>query len=566
MPSDASSDNQQREIAGLMGLGGDALVVPCRVNFIQSGFVALSEAVLKLAAMRPDGSLSGRTLDKGQGVVVFPSAFGDAATALNLVAEGELLRLDGLDRDMLQALVSRMETVEGYRVMRRRAWDAQPEAGEPDQDGAAPILEQAGEAEAGPGLDAGAVDQLTEAPAVFEMSPTTEEGGDAVPWYASVQGPAVGAFFPGQEDAGKGGTAPASQEGVGAEAKQPETDGVGYWRGRLASSPEAVKPYRQLFDLFYEQQDMERAFWHAAVLTHFQVARPLEQEVFDRYRCSTPIRPTRTIDSAMWAEMLQDPLQQPWPSEFFRVLARPLVIMSGRSLRSYGLKRKDRCDTHDSQILVARVFERVVETLGLEGVELYLASEAGFELAVANVVHKGHWVPCCVAGSGLLSGRSEMELTFILSRDLTYLRPEYSVGLVVPELDRQTQIMLAATRLVRPSLVTSDNMESVDALAKSLSKALTKDELAQVEDLVNRMVDQQVAVRLGQWNQSVQFTSHRIGLLSCQDLGTAAKLALMDPLRAGGATPEDRIRHLLRFAVDESHFRARSILGLDIHT
>jgi hypothetical protein len=336
------------------------------------------------------------------------------------------------------------------------------------------------------------------------------------------------------------------------------------WRSELAHHPESVRPYRELCRVFHQMEDIERAFWHAAVLTHFGVAEPVEIELYERYRRAAPMPIERPELQTEWFSAVVPLSQDPWPSAFFSNLARPVALHTGRSLRSYGLRKRDRCDLENEKLLVARTFSRVRTAMGYDQVELYVDKEADFELLVANVVERTRWSPVCVAGARALVDKTQQELTFQLARDLCFLRPEHLVCLLLPEISKQTFLMMAAMRLVRPSLVSSDDESVVSSYIEMLDKLLYDRERDAIERLVEDMIQRAVAVDLEEWNRAVSTACDRAGLLFCQDLSAATLVAASSPPPVLGITPEERLKELLVFAVSPLHFEARRRLGIQI--
>ncbi len=523
-----------QEVARSLGLPDTADILACVFRDGRKGWLGADGQAVVVGVIRPDGHIAVRRIEDLDRLVVFPSGIG-SKPGLNLAVGLDLIPVRFENADGLSVLETRLRSLIGTRFH------------EPPSDPESLSSQEKRE---------GATD-TDESQSESASSLETEDASADQPWYATVTGPAVQAFFTG------GAESMSANQGAGAGPAS-EQEQEAHWKGVLKEHPDQVEPYRRLFRLYYNGGDIEKAFWQAAVLSHFGVAEPIEKEVVQKYRAKKPIRPARTIDQGMWSEMLAHPSEDPWPSQFFAVLARPLALMLGRSLRSYSLKPKDRIDVAESDLLVARVFRVVQEALKLPHLDFYLAPDAGFELAVADVVEKGRWLPSCVAGGGLLSQRSETEVTFILGRDLTYMMPQYMAGLLLPSVARQTMFMLAATKLVRPGLVDSEDMDAINEQARALDRLVTDEERGKLELLVDQMVEDKVSVNLDRWNRSIQFTSHRVGLVLCQDLPTAVRLALTDPVRPATASPEDRITELVRFAVDDHHVRTRRILGLAI--
>jgi hypothetical protein len=361
-------------------------------------------------------------------------------------------------------------------------------------------------------------------------------------------------------------TAASELSGPGVAAGSVTLDEtIAHWRSQIAREPLAVQPYRELCRIFHAQDDDERAFWHAAVLTHFGVAEPVEREIYTQHRIFAPLVPKRPQSQSEWYMALVSPNQDPWPAAFYAVLARPVALHTGRSLRSYGLKRKERCDLQKTKLLLAKVFAKVRTAMGYDTVDLYIDKNAEFELLVANVVERGgRWSPVCVAGASALHDKSEFELTFSLARDLCFLRPEHLLSLLMPDPVDQTFLTMAAMQLVRPKLVNPDDDKTVSAHTKMLDNRLNTQERAILEKLVEDMISRQVPIEPENWSRLAHAACDRAGLLFSQDLATAADIVARTSNMTAFTSPEQRLKGLLTFAVSPQHFEARRRLGITL--
>ncbi len=523
-----------------LGITESGVVASCRYEGDRSGLVGVEAKALAVGVVRPDGRLAVRRVPVDGEVAVFPTALKSVSHGLNLAVGRELIRFSLSSPEEYEHLSRVLKEALGGRFLPGRL-DSPAETVGPGTDAAPEDAGQAPSADAEP--------ESTDAVGAFG-----EDTQPEVPWYAEVSGPAVRAFF--HEDVLASGveTAPSAEE-------DPEF----FWKAQLEENPLSVEPYRNLFRHYYENRDLERAYWFASVLDHFGVAEPLEAEVVRRYSVTRPIPPSRPIDEAMWQEMLLHPLVENWSENFFGIVGRAFAQTQARSLKSYGLRAKDRVDVETSSLLVANVFRYVTEALKLHDTALYVAPEAAFELAVANVMERGRWSLCCVAGSALTAGRSEKEVAFVMARDLSYLKSAHLVALLAPDVVQQTKVMFAAMSIVRPNVVPEGDREEAERFGRNLARYLSDKEIERLEILLDKMLQGQGAtLNLADWNRGVQLTSHRVGLLVCQDLPTALRLALTDPTRATNLDMELRVQELVRYAVDERHSRARRILGLAI--
>src|SRR5262249_44405475 len=118
--------------------------------------------------------------------------------------------------------------------------------------------------------------------------------------------------------------------------------------------------------------------------------------------------------------------------------------------KAYTLKRKDKKDLANDQLLFSKVFNYANQVLNVLQPEVYLRPDQATGLQLANCVDKGQLLPSFVAGQDLLSGRPEKELAYTISCRLSYLRPEHYLKLAVPTLSELKVIFLVALKMVNP--------------------------------------------------------------------------------------------------------------------
>ena len=126
--------------------------------------------------------------------------------------------------------------------------------------------------------------------------------------------------------------------------------------------------------------------------------------------------------------------------------------MRAKEHKDWGLKRKDKRDVANDQLLFSKVFNYVSQVLGVPQPELYLRPESPGELDMANAREKAQLMPSFVVGASLLQGRPEKELAYVVGKKLALMRPDHFVRwpTVVPTVAELKVVFLAALKLVQP--------------------------------------------------------------------------------------------------------------------
>ena len=103
-------------------------------------------------------------------------------------------------------------------------------------------------------------------------------------------------------------------------------------------------------------------------------------------------------------------------SAVFAAVSQSVAAARAKEHKDWGLKRKDKRDIANDQLLFSKVFNYVNQVLGVPSPELYLRPESPGEMDLANAREKAHLVPSFVVFSGLLQGRPEKELAYVIAQ------------------------------------------------------------------------------------------------------------------------------------------------------
>jgi hypothetical protein len=205
--------------------------------------------------------------------------------------------------------------------------------------------------------------------------------------------------------------------------------------------------------------------------------------------------------------------------------------------------------------------------LGVPSPELYLRPESPGEMDLANAREKAHLVPSFVVFSGLLQGRPEKELAYVIAKKLTFMRPDHFVRWphVVPTVAELKIVFLAALKLVQPKFeVKSDAAQGVNQYLHHLTRSVAPQQIEQLAAVVQRFVANKGEADIHKWANAVDMTATRMGFLICNDLEVATRIVQTEPVSIGVADPKEKIRDLVLWSVSDEYFALREHLGLVI--
>ncbi|MBI5531909.1 MAG: tetratricopeptide repeat protein [Deltaproteobacteria bacterium] len=328
-------------------------------------------------------------------------------------------------------------------------------------------------------------------------------------------------------------------------------------------APGRVETYRRLHQLLAKKGEIDRAYLAAAALVQLEEADLDEQMYFEQYNPIGVVRPTRCIDEQAWQDM--------YPSNH-DVHVRTILHLVASAAIEYKLAHlqqakllppldpEKRQDPEKSTVSLTRTFVWASKVLNVPLPDIYVADEVPGGIAAVPAMS-----PTAFVGKSVLSGRSLQELSFLVGRDLTYYRPEHYVLVLFSSLRDLTSLLLAAVKVIRPSLaVPEQQRKEISELATSIKAALDEEALAQLTEAVAQFDEAGGRVDLVGWARTIELAATRAGLLLCGDLSIAAGIMERDERGIAELTAVDRMNDLLPFTVSQAYARLRDMLGISV--
>jgi golgin subfamily B member 1 len=83
---------------------------------------------------------------------------------------------------------------------------------------------------------------------------------------------------------------------------------------------------------------------------------------------------------------------------------------------------------------------------------------------------------------------------------------------------------------------------------------------------VKRFIEEGAKANIKRWNQAVEVTACRAGLIVSGDLEIAKKILAAEPQLPGDLSAADKMKELLLYFTSDNYFEVRRQLGLVIQT
>jgi tetratricopeptide (TPR) repeat protein len=332
----------------------------------------------------------------------------------------------------------------------------------------------------------------------------------------------------------------------------------------LKMDPLKVEPYLALYRLQLHKQAYDEAWNLAAAISFMGKADADMQRFFQDYRPQGMLPVTGRLAPEHWLKALVHEDQNLHISKIFEMLA-PAALQAKvallKSQRKYvEVDERFRQDPATSTITFAKTFGWAAQVLGINPPTLYVRNDApGYIVAMPTSA------PSSVAGQTVLSGFQPQELTFICGKHLTSYRPEHYMSVLFPSRDELTIMLFAGILLAAPQQPMPRDMEpQIRQAALQLGQFMPPQNLEGLRAVVKQFLAGGAKANVKRWNQAVELTACRAGLLLCGDLEIAKKIIAQEPPSAGGLTPQDKLKDLLAFSVSVEYSALRKVLGVAV--
>lgn len=319
----------------------------------------------------------------------------------------------------------------------------------------------------------------------------------------------------------------------------------------VSADPRRVTAYRGIVRLAEKTGRTSLASFAAMALCHIGEADMDEELLADQHRPDGPVAARRALSPSAWEQQLA-PSVIPGVRGVLAAIEEAAIQAKIEELReSQRLHQPDpqaRQDPQNSTVSALRAFAFAGRLLGISLPELYILPDVPGGVA-AIVAEK----PTTVLGRSLLSGRSTIELTFLMTRHLAYHRPGARLALYYPTLVDLSALLHAAVQIGRPGVsVSSPHAAAAGHLFAAISPKLEPENLAALDQALEELDRAGRRPDLSLWLRRLELTATRVGLLACGDLNVAARLIEYDPAPTGDLSPRAKADDLLAFAVSDS--------------
>ncbi|MBK7581413.1 MAG: hypothetical protein IPI67_14520 [Myxococcales bacterium] len=341
-------------------------------------------------------------------------------------------------------------------------------------------------------------------------------------------------------------------------------EAIGEQRNILEVDPLKVEPYRALYRLYLQKHAYDEAWCLAAAMAFMKKIDGEEKQFFEDYRPQGMLQVKGRLSNELWVRHLFHPDENIYISKIMEMIAPAALQAKIAQLQSQGklptLDKRFKQDPATSTVTFAKTFGWAAQVLGIPSPELYVRNDVpGSIIAVPAVP------PASLAGQTVLTGFQPQELTFICGKHLSYYRGEHYIRTLFPTQAELTIMLFAGVMIAAPNTpMPADMQAQIRATAQELAKYMQPVQLEGLRIVVKKFIDEGAKANIKRWNQAVEQTACRTGLLVCADLEIAKKIIGAEPSLPGDLTPAEKIKDLLLFSVSEHYAQLRKALGIAV--
>ena len=294
----------------------------------------------------------------------------------------------------------------------------------------------------------------------------------------------------------------------------------------LESDPLKVEPYRALYRLLPAQAVLRRGVVPGRRDgLHGQGRRGGERNSSRTTGRRACCRCTGRLTNEHWVKHLFHADENIYVSKIMEMIAPAALQAKIAQLQAQGklptLDPRFKQDPATSTVTFAKTFGWAAQVLGIPAPELYVRSDVPGSIVAVPAVP-----PASIAGQTVLTGFQPQELTFICGKHLAHVSRRALHPHAVPDSGgahdhavRRRDDRVPRTRRCRRTCSTQ-----IQATAQELAKYMQPVQLEGLRIVVKRFLDEGAKANIKRWNQAVDLTACRAGLLVCGDLEIAKKI------------------------------------------
>lgn len=332
-----------------------------------------------------------------------------------------------------------------------------------------------------------------------------------------------------------------------------------------ATDAEGVaKQVRVLGRMYSESQQYDKAFCACASLCALMKANAQEKAFYVKHALPGVPLAKAGLNEGLWQSSVSSARRDWRLSQILSAVSSGVAMSRARDPQSLGLDMSVQVDLANDRSSVSQILTYASQLIGVTLPAVYVPPSAQKDIDQQILMVNGQVVPAFVLGQNLVTGRTDRELAFLLTKNLVNLRADHFLLCpnVVSGLEELRIVLAAAMKLVRPDYdLPNTDFLAVKKYMAYLQRALPQAQLVQITAAVEQLMADPASINLPAWIAGGEEDANRAALLACGDIVAAAR-ELVKEARSRKNRPDEAILGLARWSVTSAFLDLREQLGL----
>ena len=338
-------------------------------------------------------------------------------------------------------------------------------------------------------------------------------------------------------------------------------------RHLLAQNPFRVESYQELFRIFTERKELDKAFCCLIALDFLKALDEEQSALYRQQRESVTGGIAATIPEKAQHQLLVHPREKGSLRDIFHHLETALYKLEPVNLEPYDLPN---CKVAGVNSSIYHLMENAAYHLGVDLFKVYISQKQPDILAVENTK------PPTIIVGGNLAFATEGVKRFLSGVIMSRISNDHVQFADLDPAQLRYWAEVVAHMYIPEVMVRDADAEQVEDLVKRLNRVISKPARKELEQAAQHYYKQEPKPDFKQFRECMHHTDNRMGLLLAGDMMAAAECLVFletgEPYRNGGTTTDiverfrshEQIKELLVFLVSDDLFELRKLVRMNV--
>ncbi|MBN2723477.1 MAG: hypothetical protein JXR95_05335 [Deltaproteobacteria bacterium] len=317
----------------------------------------------------------------------------------------------------------------------------------------------------------------------------------------------------------------------------------------------------RLFRLYQKAARYDESWCVASLLNSLGNTDKFTRDYFERYNTSSSIPWKNFSGNGEFEKFIWKNPGDEFIEPLFIILATVMAERFSKPWKKSGLRKENaEVFTPDSPMFTS-IFNKISEILLKMPVKLFLVPELEGGITRGIVRDDDNSIiPVVSVGGDMLSGLSEKELVYHISRELFYYHPPRFLMKIMGSLSELYGLLLGSIRFADKNCVLDGDEEVIQTMASMIESFISPETASILESVVKKMISETGIPSFQNYLYRIEASSIRVTHALIND--PAVSLKLLDDSQLIAKNQAENI--LISFLISEKYFQFRKNSGISI--